>query len=543
MRRPWHREMQGGLKGMRPFSRVAPIGCALAAAAIACAVPDEPDPCDLPGRPAMDGTTDRVLRGYVVAFAVGLDDAQVRWNHLAGGATVINYRDGYAYQYDAWASPVVADDVAHGEPIGDAGTLRLDGGDYAPSFSHLMFNFQADGSNGHSGGGQIYSSLTDLTLHPTSVDLRHGEGVPITTKVDMPVWNENEIKLSEQYRCVTCWDTTILSQYGVPNHMDIGSLQTSQGRARLEGITSAQCEGSVETALLGVAARYYRQDGVRGAAAGHNLVGMGSRNAEIRYTPVAPPPEAPGGFGGDEPDRGPVIGMRGDLIPAGPEAPGLRDASRRQPKRQPAPPREEREQGDDVPDLLPRESDLFGVRAPRPDRGDGRSRENEQKRRGNRQDPPGEEGGGADLGDGRLPELDAEGTPIEGEGETKMRRQPPQPPAPPPPPPPPAEPRIGANEKGSLLIFSRVEIRWDSEGNLIQDTFLSLTNDAEQGTKVKMFFINGDAPLEGDGCERNHPGWNFVNNKFTITKNQPIYWSVLTGDPMNFSPFTVLDPQ
>jgi hypothetical protein len=32
--------------------------------------------------------------------------------------------------------------------------------------------------------------------------------------------------------------------------------------------------------------------------------------------------------------------------------------------------------------------------------------------------------------------------------------------------------RVSSTEKGSLLIFSKVEIRWDATGSLIQDTFM-----------------------------------------------------------------------
>lgn len=55
--------------------------------------------------------------------------------------------------------------------------------------------------------------------------------------------------------------------------------------------------------------------------------------------------------------------------------------------------------------------------------------------------------------------------------------------------------RVTASEKGSLLIFSKVEIRWDAAGALIQDTFIDLTNDYPDDVKVKMYFINGDPPI------------------------------------------------
>ncbi|MEM7227545.1 MAG: hypothetical protein AAF432_01895 [Planctomycetota bacterium] len=106
-----------------------------------------------------------------------------------------------------------------------------------------------------------------------------------------------------------------------------------------------------------------------------------------------------------------------------------------------------------------------------------------------------------------------------------------------------AQDRVSASEKGSVLIFSKVEIRWDAAGILRQDTFIHLTNDFPGDVVVQMYFINGDAPLEADGAERAHPGWNWVDNRITLTGDQPVYWSAATGQPLGVSPFaSALDP-
>jgi hypothetical protein len=60
----------------------------------------------------------------------------------------------------------------------------------------------------------------------------------------------------------------------------------------------------------------------------------------------------------------------------------------------------------------------------------------------------------------------------------------------------PAGDRVSGTEKGSVLIFSKVELRWDGAGNLIQDTFIDLTNDLGESVQIKLYFINGDPPLE-----------------------------------------------
>jgi uncharacterized repeat protein (TIGR01451 family) len=105
------------------------------------------------------------------------------------------------------------------------------------------------------------------------------------------------------------------------------------------------------------------------------------------------------------------------------------------------------------------------------------------------------------------------------------------------------KPAVGG--KGSLLIWSKVDIRWDAAGFLTQDTFISLTNDFPGDVDVQMYFINGDPPLDADGAERAHPGWNWLDNRITLTGDQPTYWSAVTGQPATgggISPFTALDP-
>jgi hypothetical protein len=50
------------------------------------------------------------------------------------------------------------------------------------------------------------------------------------------------------------------------------------------------------------------------------------------------------------------------------------------------------------------------------------------------------------------------------------------------------------SEKGSLLIFPKIELRWDWCGNLTQDVYLTLNNDYPGPVQVQMYFVNGDLP-------------------------------------------------
>ena len=80
--------------------------------------------------------------------------------------------------------------------------------------------------------------------------------------------------------------------------------------------------------------------------------------------------------------------------------------------------------------------------------------------------------------------------------------------------------------KGSLLVFPKVELKWDENRDLVQDTFIEITNDYPGDVRVQLYFINGDqlrAPmLVGDPpilVERGHPGCNAVDAFFPRGKS------------------------
>ncbi len=72
--------------------------------------------------------------------------------------------------------------------------------------------------------------------------------------------------------------------------------------------------------------------------------------------------------------------------------------------------------------------------------------------------------------------------------------------------------------QGSLLVFAHVQAVWDANENVIRDTFLELTNDLEDGTRIQMYLV-GEIEL----C-------NSVDFNFCLTPNQPTYWSAATGN-------------
>jgi hypothetical protein len=244
------------------------------------------DPGFPPGRPVGDGSGDRMLRGFAIAWAVNPEGAQIRWNYLMGEGTIIDYARGSAWEYGTANFEAVAGEP--GDPVGTPGCIELDGDEFVEAFDLLVFSFQAVGSSGFS-GPRLVLAEPDLTILPVSADLRQeGEG-PLTTKAHVTVWNANEVKFSGTHRCVTCWDQTLLRDYGVPNNFLLSHLQTNNGKARLDGRASEVCDVdvfSVDAALIALRAHFLIFDGgLDHGAAGVMAGGMGGEDATIKYDP------------------------------------------------------------------------------------------------------------------------------------------------------------------------------------------------------------------------------------------------------------------
>jgi hypothetical protein len=281
------------------------------------------DPGPPPGRPDPNGTGDRVLRGYVIAWAVDLEGREIKWNHLKGDATIVNYLDGSAWEYNAFAfqTGTAFSTATNGALLASPyGTMLLNGSEYEPGFDLLLLDFYATGSTSFSGPVPVTVD-TDLTLYPLNMDLRQETDGPTTTKATFTVWNQYEFKLTGMDRCITCWDQALVSTYGIPNHFLLVNLQTNKGKAQIDGLASQLCNYdyddddnlplggdprdivSIASPLLGVAAKYLSfSRGAEFASAGTTLVGMGTQSATILSDVVSsPPPEQNPGKAGRKP--------------------------------------------------------------------------------------------------------------------------------------------------------------------------------------------------------------------------------------------------
>jgi len=250
------------------------------------------DPGFPPGRPDAEfpGTGERVLRGFVLAWAVNPAGEQIRHNHLVGDAILVNYRFAAAAEYNAYAFQAYG--VDQGDVVGTPGTLSLDGTNYDIAYDKLLMDFYCTyDTSGPRGAGAAFLIDTDVTLHPVSADLRQDTDGPVTTKAKYDLWNENEVRFSGTEKCITCWDQTLVRNYPAPNHMFCQNLQTFKGKARIDGMGSTQCPLSVNAAILGIQIKLiaFINAPIGGgraatfAASAINMVGQGEEAAEIQY--------------------------------------------------------------------------------------------------------------------------------------------------------------------------------------------------------------------------------------------------------------------
>jgi len=258
----------------------------------ATGLPKGVSPWGVLGQPYPDpeGSTDLVARGYVIAIAADSLHRPVRWNHLTGVATIVNYRSGDAWEYNAYAFQALAG-TNNGQVLNDQGVLRLDGQMYDSGFNRLLLEFIASGSTAFSGGGQVITHDTDLTLMILDQDLRQDYVGPFITLASFEIWNQNEVSFSGQRYCFTKWNQSLLSSKG--GHFLVQNLQTNRGRARIDGVRSPVVCGPSSGAysLLGLAAKVLRFANGDVATAGTNLVGVGTESATIRYDLWSEPDE------------------------------------------------------------------------------------------------------------------------------------------------------------------------------------------------------------------------------------------------------------
>ncbi|MBW7904547.1 MAG: hypothetical protein LC135_08015 [Phycisphaerae bacterium] len=88
--------------------------------------------------------------------------------------------------------------------------------------------------------------------------------------------------------------------------------------------------------------------------------------------------------------------------------------------------------------------------------------------------------------------------------------------------------RVSIGEKGTLLIYPLIEIRYDGAVNVKQDTFIQLSNDFGSDVHIVAYFV-------ADDCSRHH-------FDFDLTHSQPVFWSAENGLPVGLAPLASFSP-
>jgi hypothetical protein len=221
--------------------------------------------------------------------------AQIKWNHLSGTATVYNPEFG-AYEYNAYAFfvPTGLDQ----EPVGVPGSINLNGVEYdsCPQYQIGQFSPSDVSSTGTGirvdaaiepdttpGKNLLAVFLNRLAIAGCTLNLNQ-DWVPVFTKLQFELWNEDEVKYTGAFECADSWhETTFVGPELFPSIVDdsgpgpagtldpnfiaflgggpidsaasnfsFASLGTYAARYRIQGVKSTQCPNSQHVGLVAV---------------------------------------------------------------------------------------------------------------------------------------------------------------------------------------------------------------------------------------------------------------------------------------------------
>jgi hypothetical protein len=175
-----------------------------------------------------------------------------------------------------------------------------------------------DPSTGTGGGGALFRIApggpavpppSRLTLAACTLNLQQ-DWVPVWTKLQFDVWNEDEIKFTGAYECSDSWHETAFTAgtqavaglaAGI-NAVDDGidaaaqnfartTVGTDLARFRVQGVRSTQCENAtIKTQAIGLVAVHATLFG-NTRWVGTTLTGAGKFSGTIRWDPAGAAPE------------------------------------------------------------------------------------------------------------------------------------------------------------------------------------------------------------------------------------------------------------
>jgi hypothetical protein len=206
-----------------------------------------------------------VTRGALLCWATDVALAnQISHNHLSGNATVVFGTNqgpaaalvpvGASLTYPSWN--FTARDVAAGATVGTPGRLDLTGasGAYDACPNYLIGHFSpalatiattSGAGTGTGTGVQLFGDPT-ISVLSCNVDLKQ-DFTPHFTKLQLSVWNEQEVKFTGSYECSDGVKTVFLAtgaDVGAENfRADI--IQSAAAQVKVKGVASTQCNPPV----------------------------------------------------------------------------------------------------------------------------------------------------------------------------------------------------------------------------------------------------------------------------------------------------------
>jgi hypothetical protein len=155
------------------------------------------------GTKAVDVSRFHGAYGELKCIAVDDDDLPITKNNFTGTGTIFNFVEGTAIGYNAYGFRRA------GTSPGTSPVLTLNGAEYDNCPAYLIGTFMLDGASFEDGKYTVESGTTELTLVPCDQDVRQ-DRLPIYTKVNFTVWDEDEVAATGAYLCFKCWIETTL---------------------------------------------------------------------------------------------------------------------------------------------------------------------------------------------------------------------------------------------------------------------------------------------------------------------------------------------
>jgi hypothetical protein len=191
--------------------------------------------------------------------APDVPDQQIVWNHLFGKANVVNFQNGTAFEYRAWAFRALGTQNA---PVGTPGEIKLDGTAYEYCPQTLLGEFTPPAHPADNGSGSWVAKHLLVTAS-CDLDLRQDANF-LATKLDFSIYNAEEVLRSGTWECSDSWHETYL---GYPNSPPVSSnfparwpngweyryaalenwkINTEYGYFRVTSTASNQCDANLK---------------------------------------------------------------------------------------------------------------------------------------------------------------------------------------------------------------------------------------------------------------------------------------------------------